>query len=156
MFSQTNENKSLCLEYTTIIPSIDESYKNSEYIFIGKVIKIIRTESLKATDYTENGYVNFVPEFNYWYILDVSEVFKGNPFSEIKIFARQYSGIYSVLELDKEYLIYTTKMAEFEIKHFKHSDSYIYCGDRSKKNDKIEPEINQLRKLKKTSGNSRL
>jgi len=150
MFSQTDENKSLCLEYATIIPSTDESFKSSEYIFIGKVIKIIRTESLKASDYGENGYpIDFEPEFNYWYILEVSEVFKGKPTSEIKIFSRKYSDLYPVLELDKEYLIYTTKMAEFEMKHFKHSDSYIYCGDRSKKNDKIEPEINRLRKLKK-------
>lgn len=149
MFSQTDENKSLCLEYPTIIPSIDESFKNSEYIFIGKVIKIIRIESLKAIDYGENGYpIDFEPEFNYWYILEVSEVFKGKPTSEIKIFARKYSDLYPILELEKEYLVYSTKMAEFEIKHFKHSNSYIYCGDRTKRNDNIENEINQLIKLK--------
>ncbi|WP_445711712.1 hypothetical protein [Flavobacterium sp.] len=151
LFSQGNrktDNTSLCLTYDTSIPNIEDSIEQSEYVFIGKVIEVIRTEKLNATDYNSNGPIDFESEYNYWFILEVKEKFKGNFKTKIKIYSRNFSGLCPILELNQSYLIYSRKMKKFEIDHFNHSFPYIYCGDRSKKLEHSKDDVSILRKMK--------
>jgi hypothetical protein len=149
-----NENRiSLCEEYYTLIPNINESYKKSECVFTGKVTKIIRVETFKPIDYDENGRpLDYESCYDYWFVFKVLKIYKGEKKSEIKIYSRMYSGISPILELNKEYLIYTTKMEKFEMEKFEkihpeNTNLYIYCGDRSKQIENSKDEIIELEKI---------
>ncbi|WP_324027826.1 hypothetical protein QSV08_07735 [Maribacter sp. BPC-D8] len=141
--------KRLCVEYPGIvdISTVSHEFDKSEYVFIGKVIEIIRIETLKSSDLDENGPTDFRPIQNYWYVFEVSEQFKGKNKKQIKVFARIYSSISPLLILDKEYLIYAKKVTEREKRFLGHSDPYIYCGDRSSHLKYAKKDIIELKKL---------
>ncbi|WP_299222601.1 hypothetical protein [uncultured Aquimarina sp.] len=142
-------SKRLCIEYPGIvdIPEILNEFERSEYVFTGKVVEIIRKETLESSDIDENGPTDFQPIQNYWYVFEVSELFKGKNKKQIKVFARIYSSTSPLLILDKEYLVYAKKVIEQEKRFLGHSDPYIYCGDRSGHIKYAEKEINELKKL---------
>lgn len=143
--------KRLCVEYPgiTYIPKILDEFKRAEYVFTGKVIEIIRKETLQPSDLGENGPTDFSPIQNYWYVFEVTELFKGKKKDQIKIFARIYSSISPLLMLDKEYLIYAKKVTEREERFLHQSYPYIYCGDRSCHIKYAKNDVIELRKLSK-------
>ncbi|WP_298343974.1 hypothetical protein [uncultured Algibacter sp.] len=142
-------SKRLCLGYPGIvdIPTISDEFEKSEYVFTGKVIEIIRKETLESSDIDENGPTDFQPIQKYWYVFEVSKLFKGKNKKHIKIFARIYSSTSPLLVLDKEYLIYAKKVSKREKKYLGHSDPYIYCGDRSCHIKYAKKDIVELKKM---------
>lgn len=142
-------SKRLCVDYPgmTYFPEILNEYEKSEYIFTGKVVEIIRKETLEPSDYDENGPIEFRPIQKFWYVFEISELFKGKEKKQIKIFSRIYSGTSPLLILDKEYLIYAKKVSEREERFLRQSYPFIYCGDRSCYAKYAEKDIIELRKL---------
>lgn len=144
-------SKRLCLGYPGIvdIPTIANEFERSEYIFTGKVVEIIRKETLEPSDLDENGPTDFQPIQNYWYIFEISKLFKGKKKKHIKIFARIYSSTSPLLILDKEYLIYAKKVSKRTKAFLGHSNPYIYCGDRSCHIKYAKKDIIKLKKMMK-------
>ncbi|MEL0457624.1 hypothetical protein WJN01_15415 [Flavobacteriaceae bacterium SZ-1-7] len=121
----------LCIEYPglTRFLTTKEAFDESEYVFTGKVTKIIRTEQLEPQDYELDENKKLIPlyiepTYQYWYILKTKKVYKGKESEFIKIYSQIFSTISPLLMLDKEYLIFA-KAGEFQ------DSPYIYCGGNS-------------------------
>lgn len=143
--------KRLCVEYPglTEIPTVIEEFHKSEYVFTGKVVEIIRKETMEATDFGDNGPMHFRPVQNYWYVLEVSEQFKGKPQKKIKVFSRMFSSMSPLLMLDKEYLIYAKLLPDNEKRFFDKSKYlFFYCDAISTHLKFAEEDLKILRKLK--------
>ncbi|AXT50325.1 hypothetical protein D1818_05580 [Aquimarina sp. BL5] len=141
--------KRLCTDYPglTKIQSTKEALNESEIVFTGKVVEIIRVEKMEPSDYGEgeNGEsipIDFQPIQHYWYIFEPNRVFKGKKKKKIKIYSRIFSTISPLLFIDKEYLIYAIK-GEIQ------ESPYIYCNGSSSHIEHAENEIVELEKLTK-------
>ncbi len=168
MLSQTDErywnreiidsvhSKRLCTCYPglTRIMSTKEAFEESKIIFTGKVIEIIRVETLdnpSAIDslpppVSENQELINIPSDyiepiqHYWYVLQTEEVFKGEKKDSYKVYSRIYSTISPLLMLNKKYLIYAI---EGEIQEY----PYFYCNGNSCHIEHAEKQIKELRIL---------
>jgi hypothetical protein len=140
-------SKRLCVEYPGLsrFLTTKEAYDESEYVFTGKVTKIIRTEQLEPQDYgrDENGnslplYIE--PTYQYWYILKTNKIYKGKKSEYIKIHSKTFSSVSPLLMLNKEYLIYalTGEFQEFP---------YIYCGGNSRHIENAKNELIEIEKI---------
>ena len=76
--------KRLCISYPgmTRYLTTKEAFEESEYVFTGRVSKIITTEQLEPHDYEldENGHsipIDIWPTYKYWYELKTIKVYKG-------------------------------------------------------------------------------
>ena len=123
--------KRLCVEYPglTRFQTTEEAYEESEYVFTGKVVKIIRTEQLEPQDGYMDEHGNIVPSdyeptYLYWYVLKPYKIYKGEEKDLIKVHARTFSTIAPLLMLEEEYLIYAV---EGEIQEY----PYFYCNGNS-------------------------
>ncbi|WP_298519559.1 hypothetical protein [uncultured Kordia sp.] len=137
-------SKRICIDYPGLaeIPSIIEEFQKSKYVFTGKVIEIIRKESIKKID--------FQPVQNYWYVIEVTEQFKGKPQKKIEVYSRMFSGVSPFLMIGKEYLIYARYMRKQTQKFFKKPQYlFFYCDAISKHVKDASEDIKLLRKLKK-------
>ncbi len=158
-FSQKNDNyplkrelvdsihsKRLCIDYPGLnqLLTTQEAFSESEYVFIGKVTKIIRTEQLAPQDagINKDGKMvstDFEPTYKYWYLLKTEKIYKGKNNEFIKVHSKMFSTISPLLMLNKKYLIYA-KTGEFQ------KSPYIYCGGNS---CHIEYAKNDIAKLEK-------
>jgi|GEM_PF-5449902 len=140
-------SKRLCVAYPgmTRFQTTKEAYDESEFVFTGHVTKIIREEKMEGTDLGigKDGYlvpINFEPTFNYWYVFKTNEIFKGKVSDEIKIYARKFSGVPPLFQLNKKYLIYAVKG---EIQEY----PYVYCQGNSGHIEYAEKEISELKNI---------
>nr|WP_321222733.1 hypothetical protein [uncultured Psychroserpens sp.] len=125
-------NKRLCTVYPgmTKFQTIQESFDESKLVFTGKVIEVIRTETVESSDFgfDENGKeiaLHIEPIYNYWYIFEVKRWFKGDAKTKrVKIYSRIYSNVSPLLLLNKNYLIFAV---EGELQE----SPYIYCNGNS-------------------------
>ncbi|MEO1032837.1 MAG: hypothetical protein AAFX55_15615 [Bacteroidota bacterium] len=140
-------SKRLCIDYPglTRFLTTKEAFDESEYVFTGKVTKIIRTEQLEPQDYKSDENGNLIPlylepTYRYWYVLKTDKVYKGKKSEFIKIHSKTFSTISPLLMLNKEYLIYalTGEFQEFP---------YIYCGGNSCHIENAEKEIIEIEKI---------
>ena len=140
-------SKRLCIEYPGLsrFLTTKEAFDESEYVFTGKVTKIIRTEQLEPQDYESDENGNLIPiytepTYQYWYILKIKKVYKGKKSEYIKIHSKTFSTISPLLILNKEYLIYalTGEIQE---------SPYIYCGGNSCHIENAQNEINEIEKI---------
>ena len=137
----------LCIDYPglTRFLTTKEAFDESEYVFTGKVTKIIRTEQLEPQDYGSDEKGNLIPlhvepTYQYWYVLKAEKVYKGKKRDYIKIYSRTFNTISPLLILDKEYLIYalTGEIQEYP---------YIYCGGNSCHIENAGNEIKEIEKI---------
>ncbi|SHJ28203.1 hypothetical protein [Aquimarina spongiae] len=142
-------SKRLCTDYPglTRLKSTQEAFEESEVVFTGKVIEIIRIEKMEPSDYGSgpNGEsipLDFQPTQHYWYILEPNRVFKGKKKKRIKIYSRIFSTISPLLFLDREYLIYAVK-GETQ------KSPYIYCNGNSSHIQYAKKDILELEQLSK-------
>lgn len=140
-------SKRLCVEYPgmTRFQTTEEAFDESEIVFTGHVIEIIRTEKLEGADYDmgEDGKlvpIAYEPTFDYWYVFKTDSIFKGAKKEKIKIYARKFSGIPPFFLLNKKYLIFAKKG---EVQNY----PYVYCQGNSGHIEYAEKEIEELRKL---------
>lgn len=142
-------SKRLCVAYPgmTRVQTTKEAFDESEFVFIGKVLEIIRIEKMEGTDYGiredgKFGFINFEPTSNYWYVFNVIKSYKGNPTEKIKIFARKFSGTSPFFLLNKEYLIYAMK-AEIQ------EHPYVYCQGNSCHIKYAQNDLKELKEIDK-------
>ncbi len=142
----------LCVEYPGMVvePVVLKEFQTSEYVFTGKVVEIIRKETLEASDIGEDGKpIHFLPIQKYWYVLEVTEQFKGASKKKITVYSRIFSNISPLLMLDKEYLIYAKRIPKTEKMFYEKSQHlYIYCNGASTHIKYVADDIKLLRKLK--------
>ena len=142
-------SKRLCIDYPGLSRFLNtqEAFDESEYVFTGKVTKIIRTEQLEPQDagIDKDGKMvstDFEPTYQYWYILKTEKVYKGKENEFIKVHSKIFSTISPLLMLNKEYLIYA-KTGEFQ------ELPYIYCGGNSCHIEYAEDDIIEIEKIVK-------
>ncbi len=142
-------SKRLCIEYVGLsrFMTTKEAFNESEYVFTGKVTKIIRTEQLEPQDMRMDNNGNLIPTdyeptYQYWYILKIEKVYKGKESEFIKIHSKIFSNISPLLMLNKKYLIYA-KTGEFQ------DSPYIYCGGNSCHIENAENDIIEIETILK-------
>jgi hypothetical protein len=139
-------SKRLCIDYVGLSQFLTtkQAFDESEYVFTGKVTKIIRTEQLEPQDMGMDKDGNSIPTdyeptYQYWYVLKTEKVYKGKESEFIKIYSKTFSTISPLLMLNKEYLIYA-KTGEFQ------KSPYIYCGGNSCHIEYAEKDIIEIEK----------
>jgi hypothetical protein len=140
-------SKRLCEVYPgpTRFLTTQEAFDESEYVFIGTVTEIIRTEKLEPQDYRLDENDKLIPlyeapTYDYWYVLKTKEVYKGDVNDYLRIYSRKFSSVLPLLMLDKEYLIYAV---QGELQEY----PYIYCGGNSKHIRYAENDIKEIEKI---------
>lgn len=141
----------MCVEYPGLVaePDIVKEFQTATYVFVGKVVEIIRKETMETSDVDRNGPTDFQPIQNYWYVLEVSDQFKGKQKKKITVLSRIFSNMSPLLILNGEYLIYAQPISKYEKKFFKQSHPFIYCNGRSMHLKYAEEDIKFLKKLTK-------
>lgn len=140
-------SKRLCIDYVGLSTFLTtkEAFEESEYVFTGKVTKIIRTEQLEPQDMKIDKDGNatptsYEPTYKYWYVLKIEKVYKGKESEFIKIHSKTFSTISPLLMLNKKYLIYA--------KAGENQDSpYIYCGGNSCHIENAKKDIIEIEKI---------
>ncbi len=140
-------SKRLCVAYPgmTKFQTTKQAFDESEFVFVGQVTEIIRTEKMEGTDYEENSDgkivpIDYEPTFEYWYVFKTEKIFKGSENEKIKIHARKFSGIPPFFQLNKQYLVYAKKGENQEY-------PYVYCQGNSCHIEYAEKQIAELKIL---------